>query len=503
MSKRQPTVFLFDRLDSLGSRKQSFGWFLTTDGVSLHVQLQRILDTQERTQPARQTLQQRRAAANNRAFCDAQQALFGCLEWPEAYAAADSRPDDELGRRLSGRVRPLDMDFRVARVRVGQSVHWQPVPAAPLPPPRRTRRPRHNRVVDGNDGASPTGQSESHHALVYAPLSQLARVTGVDPGCTHLFVGTTANHGVRCDGRDGGDGAVYKLHAALYKQACGFSRHSTWLQGHLLRCGFKQVEQSLAGHGSHKHTGSWATFKQYITAVLPHLSAGKAAYGCVRARHWRLRVHVLQQKQMHRICQGLAFGATGVKGRWSRFDSWHSVVGPGGVGTKSAIPPVAIVGLGNASAGWNSIISRPISAPRVALTSLFRREYTSSGGVQRGVHRQDGSRCSMHLISVDEHRSSQTCSRCFHTNNLSQLQQHKLKCCRQGTLLGGPNRQPQQQHNVSPALVLDRDVNAARVITARSVHELWPRWMHDPGQQQQLQACLARRQAPGGVVANE
>ena len=169
------------------------------------------------------------------------------------------------------------------------------------------------------------------------------------------------------------------------------------------------------------------------------------------------------------------------------------------------IPPVAIVGLGNASAGWNSVISRSISAPRVALTDLFRREYTSSGGVQRGVHRPDGSRCSMHLISVDEHRSSRTCSRCFHTENLSQMQQHKLKCCRQGTLLGGPNRQPQQQHNVG--LVLDRDVNAARVITARTVHELWPRWMQDLGQQQQLRACLARRRAPGGaepaVGANE
>lgn len=482
--------FLFDRLDSLGSRNQSFGWFLTTDGVSLHVQLQRKLEDAQATQPVtgpqKLTLQQRRAAANAVAFADAQRALFGGLEWPQAYAAADSMPDNGLGRKLLGTVRPLDMDFMVAKVQVGQSVHWQPVPATPVP-----------LAVAGNVIAGTTSQSDSRHASP-TPLSHIARLTGVDPGSTHLFVGATANHGVRGDGRDGGDGAVYKLHNRLYRQACGFSGERRWRERHLLRCGFKQVEQSLADLGS-KHTGNWGTFQVYVTAVLQHLLAGKAAYGCVRARQWSLRVHILKQKQMHRICQGMAFGATGVKGRWSKFDGWHSVVGPGGVTTKAEIPPVAIVGLGSASAGWGSAISRPISAPRAALTDLFRREYTSSGGVQRGVHRPDGSRCSMHLISVDEHRSSQTCSRCFHSGDLSQLQQHKLKRCQQGTLLGGPNRQPQQQHDIG--LVLDRDVNAARVITARAVHDLLPGWMHDQGQLQQLRACLWRRDAAGGVPA--
>ena len=205
---------------------------------------------------------------------------------------------------------------------------------------------------------------------------------------------------------------------------------------------------------------------------------------------------------MHRICQGLAFGATGVKGRWSVHDRrWHSVVAAGGVPSREAVPPVAIVGLGNASAGWGSCISRPISAPVSALTDFFRREYCSSGGVQRGVHRGAVGqwRCSMHLVSVDEYRSSQTCSRCFNLASLTQhhTRVHKLKqCAQRGQLQGGPTRQPDQCHNLNPRpLIVDRDINAARVLTARAVYDLFPGWMLDRQQREQLESCLMRRSA--------
>lgn len=100
----------------------------------------------------------------------------------------------------------------------------------------------------------------------------------------------------------------------------------------------------------------------------------------------------------------------------------------------------------------------------------------------------------MHLTSVVEYRSSQTCSRCFNETSLSAAAAgvHKLKQCMQGGLHGGHNRQQQQQHN--PRLVLDRDVNAARVLAARLVYDLFPDWMLDQGQLLQLKSCLIPRQ---------
>jgi hypothetical protein len=318
----------------------------------------------------------------------------------------------------------------------------------------------------------------------------------VDPGTNDLFVAVSANHGVRGDGEDGGDGAVYKLHNAQYLRASGFAKHQRWLERH--SAGFKSAERLLARTGS-QHTCCIDSFLEYVVCAVQLMANGKAVYGCVAARRWDLRVHRLHQKEMHRISQCLAFCGTGVKGRWSVYDRTWRPAAAGGVASKDAIPQVAIVGLGDASAGWGSIISRKISAPVAALTSFFRREYSSSGGVERGMHGAfKGGRCSMHILRVSEHRSSQTCSRCFHEKPMVKHGVFKLKRCDQTALQGGHTRQQQQQH--AAGLVLNRDVNAARCLTARTVYDLFPGWMIDRQQRVQLEKCLVR-QSPAAAAA--
>jgi hypothetical protein len=50
--------------------------------------------------------------------------------------------------------------------------------------------------------------------------------------------------------------------------------------------------------------------------------------------------------------------------------------------------------MGDASAGWGGCISRAIGAPVRKLRELFRREYSSSDGVERGLFVSKWQRCS-------------------------------------------------------------------------------------------------------------
>jgi hypothetical protein len=73
---------------------------------------------------------------------------------------------------------------------------------------------------------------------------------------------------------------------------------------------------------------------------------------------------------------------------------------------------------------------------------------------------------------------------------------HAVKYCPRGVAEGG-NRQQQQHHagtGGQAPLYLDRDRNAARVLTARALYDLFPSWMHDSSQYTQLQRCIVRRQ---------
>jgi hypothetical protein len=142
-------------------------------------------------------------------------------------------------------------------------------------------------------------------------------------------------------------------------------------------------------------------------------------------------------------------------------------------------------------------VSRSISAPVVKLENLFRGQYGSPDGVARG------GRTDMHWVSVHEYRSSQTCSRCYDARGLKQHRKgrFKLKQCAHGEAVLPPDRLQAQLHDVvlgeddqqrRVPLVLDRDVNAARVLTARGVAQLVPACCLHQGQLQQLACCVDR-----------
>lgn len=188
-----------------------------------------------------------------------------------------------------------------------------------------------------------------------------------------------------------------------------------------------------------------------------------------------------------------------MKGRWSRFEEWRSGLGGGRVRT-CELPPVAIVGLGNASAGHGSIISRRISASVASFTSFFRREYTSGPVTRRGLGTNlsdPASGCRMYLVSVDEYNTSQTCSRCFvrglREARINGQGVYSLKVCPHGAVPQGGSRQPQQQH-VGVELFLDRDRCAARMIVTKLMFLVFPPWMVDNEHRQQ--AAVFHRHAP-------
>ncbi len=309
------------------------------------------------------------------------------------------------------------------------------------------------------------------------------RVTGVDPGVTSIVTAVTANHGVRGDGTDGGDGWVYAVNGREYRSACGLARQRRWLHGRVKRAGVALTTGQK--HGQHD---AFVVYARKAVHTFPQLHA---VYGCRSARHHRFRIGMLQDRQLHRMCQCLALGHTGVQGRkWQKPKACNT-------GQPVRRPSVSVVCMGDASAGWGGPVSRSISAPVVKLKDFFRAQYGSADGVARGG-------CTdMHWVSVHEYRSSQTCSRCYDARGLKQHRKgrFKLKQCVHGEAVSTPDRLQEQLHHVlieedgqprRVPLVLDRDVNAARVLTARGVAQLVPAMCVHQGQLQQLARCVDR-----------
>lgn len=315
------------------------------------------------------------------------------------------------------------------------------------------------------------------------------RVTGVDPGVTSIVTAVTANHGVRGDGEDGGDGWMYSVNGREYRSACGLVRQRHWLHGRVKRAGvtllLKHLQTVGKKHGQHD---AFVVYAREAIATFPQLHA---VYGCRTARHHRFRIGMLQDRQLHRMCQCLALGHTGVQGRRWQKPKDHNA------GLPVSRPSVAVVCMGDASAGWGGPVSRSISAPVVKLREFFRAQYGSPDGVARGG-------CiDMHWVSVHEYRTSQTCSRCYDARGLKQYRKgrFKLKQCAHGEAVLAPDRLQAQLHDVVVGeddqprrvpLVLDRDVNAARVLTARGVAQLVPACCVHQGQLQQLACCVDR-----------
>ena len=138
-----------------------------------------------------------------------------------------------------------------------------------------------------------------------------------------------------------------------------------------------------------------------------------------------------------------------------------------------------------------------ITAPVVKLKNVFRAQYGSADGVARS------GLMDLHWVSVHEYRSRQTCSRCYDERGLKRhgKGRFKLKQCAHGGAVSAPDRLPAQMHDVvlgeddqprRTPLVLDRDINAARVLTARGVTQLVPAACVHQGQLQQLARCVDR-----------
>jgi hypothetical protein len=184
---------------------------------------------------------------------------------------------------------------------------------------------------------------------------------------------------------------------------------------------------------------------------------------------------MLTLRQLHRIIQELCFKGTSVRGgRWSRFSPHWRPSRCGGL-QRQATPWRVVLTLGRVTAGRGSCISRPHgNCPLVALTDLFWREHASLDGVERGLpllHPDSPARCSMHLVDVDEYRTSQTCSRCFHFEGMKQCKLHRSKVCMHGDI-DSTCQLLQQQHTGRHSRV-DRDLNAVRNIGAKAVVQLF------------------------------
>lgn len=296
------------------------------------------------------------------------------------------------------------------------------------------------------------------------------------------------------DCQDGGDGWRFALHNREQRHACGSVAKQHWLQGRLKRSGMGRALRDLQSH--RRKGGSHDSFIEYAELAIQHGPALRAVYGCMAARQWALRTHILQNRQMHRICQCLALGASKVKGwRWHKRHRGATTRSPA-----RARPGVAVVCLGDASAGWGSSISRHISAPVQGLRDFFRREYCDSNGVARGLRICRGSmaRVHMHLVTVSEYRSSQTCSRCFDPRGLKPFRKgkrsvFKLKACPHGGQAIAPDRLTIQQHDSGQHLILDRDRNAARNLAVVGMAHLMPATMLHQPQLLQLLRCMHRQ----------
>ena len=116
-------------------------------------------------------------------------------------------------------------------------------------------------------------------------------------------------------------------------------------------------------------------------------------------------------------------------------------------------PELVVIGWGNASTGHGGPISRAGRGPSKAFVKFVPANY---------------SRFNVHVVSVDEHRTSKICSSCWSVDHKTQfsfpnaqgqcVKSHKLQVCK----------------NPACSNVVDRDVSAAIAIMARLLHKVVP-----------------------------
>jgi hypothetical protein len=171
-------------------------------------------------------------------------------------------------------------------------------------------------------------------------------------------------------------------------------------------------------------------------------------YGSLQHRRWRLRVHRAREREWHRIAQQLAWGYTGVRGRWSHF-------APHVPHRHSDCPELVVIGWGAASAGHGSSISRVGCGPSKAFIQFMRSNY---------------SQYNVHVLRVNEHRTSKICTNCWHCGHSD----YTFTKTRNGKRTQTSTFMLQVCQNPTCKLVVDRDVSAAIAIMARLLGMLVP-----------------------------
>jgi hypothetical protein len=301
------------------------------------------------------------------------------------------------------------------------------------------------------------------------PIHDTLRIVGIDPGSgTHLFTAVDALHG-RSGSQSHGAHCI-KVAANQYRSACGMTKHAAWYRGMLRRSGFAQLESQVHQVRGVANVAELALHASHKVCLLDR---GKELHGSFTARQWALRVHCLQRRQFHRMAQLFTRGVTTVRGKWLTEQPRRI--------PDVAKPSMCVVGLGNASVGWNSPISRKHTAPVVSFYDFMQREYAA-----RDDH--------VWVVHVDEYRTSQVCSRCWlhvkrrGVDGMKQMavgpkDGDKSPCWKLKKCVSG--------QGCCRNLVVDRDVNAARNMTAVLLQHLFEGHV-DEEQQQQLNACFLR-----------
>ena len=222
-------------------------------------------------------------------------------------------------------------------------------------------------------------------------------------------------------------------------------------------------------------TADPARFARHARSWLAAFIAGRALYGSCAAREDRFNVRRARERMFHRVCQRLSQG--------------HTTVAPGAArrlptrtrrGLPEGAPPppgLTIIGWGNANPGFNSPRSRKHGlGPTRALHRFMRAHYPH-----------------VHLISVNEFRTSKVCTRCWrvgkkvHPTLNGTVAPHKLLACT----------------GCAPQLIVDRDVSASVAIMAVLLERLFadPSVTDDPtwpggGGEAPGPACRSRRRTP-------
>jgi hypothetical protein len=284
---------------------------------------------------------------------------------------------------------------------------------------------------------------------------------GRDEACPDCPVGATAqsprgspSSACAADGRRG----VVKDGGAFHREACGTAAHSRQQQQRRNAPGpdgapsVSSVFNTVTAYSvMFNDSGADARDRYRSRCAVwadPH---ARSVFTSMWERRWRLRKFALTQQHFHRLVQLLLWGFFTVKGVYS----------------KHADPPllekpaVAIIGLGDASAGHGGCISRKGHAPTKKLQAFIVDHYYGAelGSGQTHV-------C---LLMIDEWRTSQVCSRCGNRSLTKFGGVNKLLACGSDSCCAKPNSPDKK-----PPLVMDRDLNAGRNILMVMMAQLFP-----------------------------